>query len=283
MINGNVFSSPDTVVIAGFGATYGYVVSTYNIDLGNVRVGLARDTVVTLRNTGNQPIVISSIMSSLPQFVPSPREFTIAAGEDVRDTLRFTPTTVGRVTGKIIFMSDSLWADSITVAANGVLTGLAAKVEIPAEYALSQNYPNPFNPSTTIRYALPQKSAVSLRVYNALGQDVAGLVEGDQEAGYHEVKFDASNLSSGFYIYRLTAGDFRVHEEIAAVEIVTEGPRGAAMSRNPRNGKDPYHFRDRDLSLEPVAGTDYSLHLQPWNRSWNLSCGICARPGKIEK
>jgi hypothetical protein len=80
--------------------------------------------------------------------------------------------------------------------------------EIPAAYEVMQNYPNPFNPSTRIRYGLPQKSQVTLSVFNTLGQEVANLVHGDYEAGYHETTFDASGLSSGVYFYRLKAGDF---------------------------------------------------------------------------
>jgi hypothetical protein len=79
---------------------------------------------------------------------------------------------------------------------------------IPSSFELAQNYPNPFNPSTTIRYGLPHKSAVQLSVFNTLGQQVAQLVNGDMEAGYHEVQFDGRGLSSGVYVYRLQAGDF---------------------------------------------------------------------------
>ena len=78
----------------------------------------------------------------------------------------------------------------------------------PYEFSLSQNYPNPFNPSTTIRYGLPTRSHVTLTVFSTLGQQVAQLVNGDMQAGYHEVEFDGKNLSSGVYFYRIQAGEF---------------------------------------------------------------------------
>ncbi len=76
------------------------------------------------------------------------------------------------------------------------------------DYDLSQNYPNPFNPSTTIRYGLPNRSHVTLSVFSTLGQRVAQLVNGDMEAGYHEVRFDGSKLASGVYLYRMQAGSY---------------------------------------------------------------------------
>jgi hypothetical protein len=89
-------------------------------------------------------------------------------------------------------------------------TGIAVQKakEVPQKFSLEQNYPNPFNPSTTIRYGLPHKAAVSLVVYNALGQQITRLVDAVEEAGYHEVRFDGSSLPSGVYFYRLEAEGF---------------------------------------------------------------------------
>ena len=91
---------------------------------------------------------------------------------------------------------------------NPVGVGNQVKGARPSTYELDQNYPNPFNPSTTIRYGLPHKSTVALIVYNTLGQLVAQLVNGEQEAGYHEVQFDGRSLATGVYFYRIQAGDF---------------------------------------------------------------------------
>lgn len=75
-------------------------------------------------------------------------------------------------------------------------------------YVLDQNYPNPFNPSTTILYGLPSRSHVTLSVFNTLGQQVSNLVQAEQDAGYHEVKFDGADLPSGVYFYRMRVGSF---------------------------------------------------------------------------
>ncbi len=77
--------------------------------------------------------------------------------------------------------------------------------DLPRSYLLAQNYPTPFNPSTTIRFATPQRSHVSITVFNPLGQKVTELLNADIDAGFHEVQFDAGSLASGVYFYRLSA------------------------------------------------------------------------------
>ena len=78
----------------------------------------------------------------------------------------------------------------------------------PKTFMLSQNYPNPFNPSTNISYQLPANYFVVLNLYDVLGRKVATLVHERQSAGSHSVKFDATNLPSGVYFYRLEAGTY---------------------------------------------------------------------------
>jgi hypothetical protein len=79
---------------------------------------------------------------------------------------------------------------------------------LPTDYSLSQNYPNPFNPSTTIKYSIPSGEFVNLRVFNSIGEEVKTLVNEYKIEGTHEVKFNAADLSSGIYFYKIDVGKF---------------------------------------------------------------------------
>lgn len=95
---------------------------------------------------------------------------------------------------------------SVMIIDNLVLSTTPTSVAesgLSREYSLAQNYPNPFNPATTIEFELGRPDRVRLRVFDVLGREIATLAEGPMEAGRHRVRFDASGLPSGVYLYRL--------------------------------------------------------------------------------
>ncbi len=96
---------------------------------------------------------------------------------------------------------------SLTVKINNAVTEVEEN-NLPLEFALKQNYPNPFNPTTAINYQLPENSKVELKIFDLLGKEVATLVNREQAAGNYTVNYDASNLPSGMYIYKIVAGNF---------------------------------------------------------------------------
>ena len=79
---------------------------------------------------------------------------------------------------------------------------------IPDVYVLEQNYPNPFNPSTKIKFSISKESNVNLSIYNVLGELISSLVNEQMKPGYYEYDFNASNLATGVYLYRIKAGNF---------------------------------------------------------------------------
>ena len=125
-------------------------------------------------------------------------------------------------TSVIVPIGAEICADFITVQAGGsylpadpsgtcagaIVTDVIEEEIIPTEFALYQNYPNPFNPSTVIEYEVPENSFVSLKVFDLLGKELVTLVNEEKSAGSYDVKFNARQFASGFYIYTINAGDF---------------------------------------------------------------------------
>lgn len=91
-------------------------------------------------------------------------------------------------------------------------------IEIPTDVSLKQNYPNPFNPNTKISFTLPSANQVDLEVFDILGRRVASLVDERLGAGSHTINFDASSLSSGIYLYRLTAGEATISRKMTLIK-----------------------------------------------------------------
>lgn len=126
-----------------------------------------------------------------------------------------TLSSINTDSGKVV-LSKIIPDGGIAALTKLNITGIEDEHLQPLAFELYQNYPNPFNPTTTIQYQIPaspksspkERTFVTLKVYDILGSEVTTLVNEEQAAGYKEVKFNASTLSSGIYIYRLTAGNF---------------------------------------------------------------------------
>ncbi|MCF8432437.1 MAG: T9SS type A sorting domain-containing protein, partial [Melioribacteraceae bacterium] len=89
---------------------------------------------------------------------------------------------------------------------------------IPDDYLLAQNYPNPFNPTTTIKFSIPKQEQVSLSIYTATGELVEELISGQKAAGTYEVTFNAENLASGIYIYKLRTASTDLSKKMLLVK-----------------------------------------------------------------
>lgn len=135
----------------------------------------------------------------------------ICYSADSGKTWQVTPALTTVDLYNITTLGDNVWA----AGNNGIILHGKAdpvsgaenkKYSVIKDFALSQNYPNPFNPSTVIRYSTANDGMVSLKVYNAIGKEVAELVNQNQAAGTYSVRFDASKLSSGIYFYELRSG-----------------------------------------------------------------------------
>jgi len=186
---------------------------------------------VTVNNVNRAPVFTAEIPDNevIPVHnVPVAYEFIYKAQDPDGDAVTFrivsgpgeisangeyswapTPSQAGKSYVLMVEVSDGeLTAVSTkTVKVSDTVTGVEED-GIPRDFKLLQNFPNPFNPTTTIKYAVPKEAHVKLTVYNVLGQEIAVLVNGLKSAGYHTVNFDASNLNTGMYIYKLEAGDF---------------------------------------------------------------------------
>jgi len=112
------------------------------------------------------------------------------------------------VNDEVMYSISEIQKDNVSLEKqNFILRNFKGEVS-PIDFTLEQNYPNPFNPSTTILYQIPQDGIVTLKIYDILGAEVATLVNEQKVAGKYEVNFNASQLASGVYIYKIQAGDF---------------------------------------------------------------------------
>ena len=118
------------------------------------------------------------------------------------------------LSGKIYYRLKQIDTDGIFTYSNAV----SVEISIPTTYKLFQNYPNPFNPNTIIKFQVPEKSNVTLKVYNSIGEQVAELVNEEKQPGYYEVNFNANKLASGVYIYSIHTNGFFATKKMILVK-----------------------------------------------------------------
>lgn len=165
-------------------------------------------------------------------FAYSPASFSVSVGDTVRwqGSFEFHPLSstsvpagaaawqnsggvffdyVVLVPGTYTYQCD-VHAPSMSGSFTATLSDVSEEVATgaPVSFELRQNYPNPFNPVTAITFSIPEAGSVTLKVYNLLGGEVATLVNGRLGAGLHAIQWDASNVASGRYLYKLNAGGF---------------------------------------------------------------------------
>ena len=203
----------------------GYVLpNPIALNFSNTAVGQQLDTLtVKIHNYGRQAASITGLSVGSSNFQiwnrPTlPYALDSSGAYDLR--IIFRPQTQGTLVDSLVIITNapSTPRNAVSLQGIGIPVSVGDTRDLPTTFSLSQNYPNPFNPSTTIRYGLPNRSHVTLTVFNTLGQQVAQLVNGDMEAGYHEVKFDGSKLASGVYLYRMQAGAYTSTRKLVLVK-----------------------------------------------------------------
>ena len=146
---------------------------------------------------------VASYNGTMTTWTQQTFDITSYAGGSTQLKIRFRLTSDAGLTG------DGWYIDDVKLTNYcGTLVGVPGNNNIPLVYALEQNYPNPFNPATVIKYQVPKASNVKISIFDILGKEVATLINGKVDAGYHQVEFDGSNFASGLYLYKIEADGF---------------------------------------------------------------------------
>ncbi len=212
-LTSNAATSPTVLPLSGTGQVVVEIEVTLDIDpasisFGDVDLGAQKDTSLTVTNTGNDTLRISSFISDDPQFTLETPIADIAPAGAITFTLRFAPTAVGPVSAVFTLTSNAESSpDTILVQGTGLdVTAVRTVQAVPGAFTLYQNYPNPFHPSTTIRYELETSAPVRVTVYNALGAVAATLVDETQRPGMYTVQWSPVGSTPGVYFLVLRVG-----------------------------------------------------------------------------
>lgn len=158
--------------------------------------------------------IILAILLLLPtEFILSQNQISYlvigSGGGKISGTTNIMNITLGEpMVGKMSSPTNTTYIGFWSVYQQDVLTAVEGEEELPLQYKLEQNYPNPFNPSTLIKFAVPERSKVLIKIYNITGEEIETLVNEEKDRGWYEIKFNKAGLSSGIYIYRMQAGSY---------------------------------------------------------------------------
>lgn len=210
----------DTIVVSSLGSItriplfgsspFPQMSYTTSFDFGIVRITHSELRKLVIKNTSINTLRIDSMKHKSDVFALQKMISTVfvTKKDSANIDITFKPDSAKSYSDTVIIFNNSLTNPvKVSMNGNGTLTSITFNSEIlPTRFMLHQNYPNPFNPTTVLQYDLPNRSSVSLKIYNLLGQQVAQLVAREQEAGWYFVQWNAQ-VSTGQYFYRIEAVD----------------------------------------------------------------------------
>jgi len=189
--------------------------SPFNVTYDTLRSNDTSSYYVALMNYGTASLSVNSVTSSISQFIVESYPSSVPLAELRYIKVKFHPSAINQTYNGMltILNSDSTITVSLTGFSNNTTGNFPISNNVPSKFALYQNYPNPFNPATKIKFDVPsevkrQTSNVKLIIYDITGKEITVLLNEYLAPGSYEISFNAENLSSGMYFYKLTGGDF---------------------------------------------------------------------------
>ena len=204
-------SNPLTKVpLTGNGTITAVTLSEDSLYFGSVLNDSTKTDTLTITNNSPRKLIVDSVCTGTRWFTVASVKGTLTNSDTLRMAVSFEPDTSKPYLDTLyIFTNASNPLTKVPLKGNGTITAVLQNERgILKSFELLQNYPNPFNPTTLIKYSVPVKSFVSLKVFDVLGREVAILINELENAGGHSAIFAAGNLPSGVYFYRLQAGAF---------------------------------------------------------------------------
>ncbi|MCB0728560.1 MAG: T9SS type A sorting domain-containing protein, partial [Ignavibacteriae bacterium] len=184
--------------------------SPVNYAFDTLSVNDTSSLILTLFNYGTGNLNINAVNSSSPQFTVENFPSTIAQNELGYARIKFRPDQINQTFNSTltILSNDTTIFVNLTGRSNNTVGVSTFTSEIPFTYSLQQNYPNPFNPSTNLKFGISDMGFVTLKVYNALGNEIITLVNENLSPGFYDINWNASGYPSGVYYYTLKSGNF---------------------------------------------------------------------------